>query len=437
MKPYQAIVKLEEITSNPYQPRTLEDPAHVVQIAQSILQDGLLQIPAVRIHDGKYQLAFGHTRLAAYKLLDAALRGLADGKEGPDIAVDLSHHRDDLIQPLLMLISTVSGRPADAYSEMPVTVQAMTDEDMFRRGVVENVNRRNLTAIEEARSMARYRDEFKKTSAEIGELYGLSDSSVRNKLRLLKLPDDVQEMVLHSEIAEYAARLMLPMYDLPDFRRDQAESSSYPDIRPSEILASARRGDNTEVIQAHVNRLLEIYGPRQDPPMLKLIEAAPPSPEPEEPPAPVFVPAPVVSAPQPIHAPAQPAAPAAQKYTPPARPAAPTLVQDDLDDEDEDEEETPAPVGVLRPVQAAAPAKPAEVIPALKPVATESPAKTWDQTQITMTLDISPVRDNGLRYVQVSARINDSGFPMFMGSWIDEFRLPQFLIEIRDRFGLE
>src|SRR5690242_1187333 len=64
----QTLVPVELINPNPYQPRQTEDAEAVAEIAQSIKRNGLMQVPTARQVNGHYQLAFGHTRLAAFKL---------------------------------------------------------------------------------------------------------------------------------------------------------------------------------------------------------------------------------------------------------------------------------------------------------------------------------------------------------------------------------
>src|SRR3990172_290827 len=65
----QMPVSLDLIDPNPYQPRQAEDPAVVAEIAESIQRHGLMQVPTARAAEGgRYQLAFGHTRLAAVRL---------------------------------------------------------------------------------------------------------------------------------------------------------------------------------------------------------------------------------------------------------------------------------------------------------------------------------------------------------------------------------
>ncbi|HLC04797.1 MAG TPA: ParB/RepB/Spo0J family partition protein [Anaerolineales bacterium] len=171
-----AIMKIDQLSPNPYQTREREDPDQVVEVAGSILKVGLLQVPVGRRADGKgVQLAFGHTRLAAYRKL------VADG------------HRE--------------------FEQMPVDVRELSDQEMFELAIRENLERKELTPIEEARAMATYRDQFGKTSEEIGELFHLSASAVRNKVRLLELPAAVQGQV-GAQITEGTARKLLTLQKL-------------------------------------------------------------------------------------------------------------------------------------------------------------------------------------------------------------------------------
>jgi ParB family chromosome partitioning protein len=162
---------LEQIVANPFQTRQAEDPADVARLAESIAQVGLLQVPVGRRRDGRVQLAFGHTRLAAFRQL-----ALEDPR---------------------------------AYGEMPVDERDLSDIELFELAVRENLERRDLTPIEEARAMATYRDTFGKTSDEIGELFGKSGSAARNTMRLLNLPMPVQEKMQSREINESTGRKLL------------------------------------------------------------------------------------------------------------------------------------------------------------------------------------------------------------------------------------
>lgn len=176
---------LDQITSNPYQVRLAEDPEHVTKVALSIAHSGLLQTPVGRVDplDGsRVELAFGHTRLAAYRQL-----------------------RDE---------DVAAGGDGSPWRELPVDVRELTDLELFELAIRENIDRKDLSPIEEARAMATYRDEFKRTSTQIGELFGLNDSTVRNRMRLLELPVPVQERVEAGDITEGTARKLLTVQKL-------------------------------------------------------------------------------------------------------------------------------------------------------------------------------------------------------------------------------
>lgn len=173
-----ALVLIDSLKANPFQPRKDEDPAVVAEIAQNILHnatedfDGLLQVPTVREADGGwFELAFGHTRLAAFRSL-----------------VEQGHER---------------------YMQMRVNVRDLTDLQMFELAVTENIKRRDLNPIEQAEAIRTYQETFGKTSAEAAEFFGVAASTVRGLVRLLNLPEAAQEKVRSGEINTGAARALL------------------------------------------------------------------------------------------------------------------------------------------------------------------------------------------------------------------------------------
>jgi len=223
----QMFVRLEMIQANPWQPRENQSLEEIEKLALSIESDTLLQKPVARYVGEleKYQLAFGHRRLAAYQWL--------------------RDHRLD----------------QNVWNSMPLMVRPMSDEEMFRLAVAENLRRQDLTPIEEAKSMIRYRDEFGKSSVEIGELYGLSDSAVRNKIRLLKLPALVQDLLRRRQITEGAARALVNMYELTDEELLAAEEVDDA-IKPSEIIEISASGAPPQQIAGLVEQLVERVHPR-------------------------------------------------------------------------------------------------------------------------------------------------------------------------------
>ncbi len=169
----QVFVSLDLIDPNPYQPRRTDDKAVVAEIAESIQRNGLLQVPSARQLDGRYQLAFGHTRLAAIKLLNT--------------------------------------QQADGYSKMPLIVRDLGDLQMFELGVAENIKRRDLNPIEQAEAMRRYMQEFNKTSAEAGEFFNCSEEYVRSVTRFNELLPEAKEKFAAGKINVTTARTMLSM----------------------------------------------------------------------------------------------------------------------------------------------------------------------------------------------------------------------------------
>lgn len=156
---------LSLIDPNPYQVRGEENPQAVEQLAASIERVGLLQPPTGRRVGSRVQLAFGHSRLAAFRRL---------------------------------------GR-----KEMPLRLEELTDLSMFEAAVAENIERADLTPIELARAMKRYIEDFQKTSEEAGVFFHVSAETVRGTVRLLALPEEVQEQVASGRLSIGDARKVL------------------------------------------------------------------------------------------------------------------------------------------------------------------------------------------------------------------------------------
>ncbi|NMC84312.1 MAG: ParB N-terminal domain-containing protein [Anaerolineaceae bacterium] len=223
------LIELEWIAPNPYQTRLAEDPEHVERIARSIFVRDLIQIPIGRRSTGGIQLAFGHTRLAAFKLLNRQIqRG--------DLPVD------DIVA-------------MTRFAVMPVIVRELDDLTMFELAVRENSDRKDLNVIEQARAMQVYRDEFGKTSSEIGALFGLGGSAVRNKLRLLKLPGQIQDHLAGGQITEGAARSLLVLYDISTWQLEAGETLQDERLRPSSIVAAACAGEAPELLLERIRQM--------------------------------------------------------------------------------------------------------------------------------------------------------------------------------------
>jgi len=161
------LIDVKAITPNPYQPRQVMDDVTIRELAASIQEHGLLQPPQVRALNGRYQLAFGHRRLAAWKI----------------------------------------AKPGEPF---PCEIAELDDRQMFDRAIVENDDREPLNPVERARALHRYIDEFHVTQLEAGKRFKLgTQGAVSNVLRLLKLPGSIQQMVSNGELAEREARQLV------------------------------------------------------------------------------------------------------------------------------------------------------------------------------------------------------------------------------------
>jgi ParB family chromosome partitioning protein len=132
-----------------------------------------------------------------------------------------------LLQPIL--VRPVAGQ-ADAYEivagerrwraaqkaqlhEVPVVVRTMGDQDALQLGLIENLQRADLTAVDEALGYRRLSDEFKQTQEDIAKTVGKSRPHVANTVRLLELPGAVQEMIRRGELSAGQARALVGVPD--------------------------------------------------------------------------------------------------------------------------------------------------------------------------------------------------------------------------------
>ena len=174
--PELAHVPVDEIHSNPRQPRRRFAPEATEGLAGSIKAQGLLQPIVVRPRpESGYELIAGERRWRA-------------------------------------------ARQAGVET-LPALVREADDRDSLLLGLVENVAREQLSAVEEARAYAVLVDEFGLSLGDIAERVGRSKPAVSNRLRLLELPDEVLWMVARGELTEGHARAVLAVPDHDSRRR--------------------------------------------------------------------------------------------------------------------------------------------------------------------------------------------------------------------------
>jgi ParB family chromosome partitioning protein len=182
-----------------YQPRRQFDETALAELADSIRAHGLLQPILVRPIESeadKYEIVAGERRWRA-----AQRAGLHD---------------------------------------VPVTVQPLTDTQALEIALVENLQRQDLTALEEAEGYQRLIDEFGHSHGELGKLVGKSRSHVANMLRLLGLPEAVKTMVQAGTLSPGHARALLTAADPSALAEAVAQRGL--SVRDTERLAGEMKG---------------------------------------------------------------------------------------------------------------------------------------------------------------------------------------------------
>lgn len=162
-------INIDELRSNPYQPRKLFDEEKIDELAKSIKDYGLIEPIIVK------------KSIKGYEIVAGERRTLASKKAG---------------------LKTIKA-----------IVKDFTDEDMMSIALLENIQREDLNVIEEASAYKKMLDVLRITQEELAEKIGKSRSHVTNILGLLKLPKKVQEMVLTEKISMGHARCLSKLSD--------------------------------------------------------------------------------------------------------------------------------------------------------------------------------------------------------------------------------
>jgi ParB family chromosome partitioning protein len=156
---------LGDIDANPHQPRENFNDEHLGELAASIKKYGVLQPVVVRRAGGRYQLVVGERRFRASK---------------------------------------IAGKPT-----IPAIVRDISDDDSLKFALLENLQREDLTPVEEARGYAALRDEFELSVKDVAGMLGKDRSTVANTLRLLNLPARVIELLEQGKLTAGHARAIL------------------------------------------------------------------------------------------------------------------------------------------------------------------------------------------------------------------------------------
>lgn len=162
-------IPIEKITPNRYQPRTVFDDEKIEELSRTIHTHGVIQPIVVRPFGEQYEIIAGERRYRAIKKL--------------------------------------------GWAEVPAIVRNLNDKETASIALIENLQREELTAIEEALAYQQLLELHSLTQEALAQRLGKGQSTVANKLRLLKLPQFVQTAILNRELTERHARALIAIKD--------------------------------------------------------------------------------------------------------------------------------------------------------------------------------------------------------------------------------
>ena len=168
-------LKLGQIRPNPFQPREEFDAQGLEELTQSIREKGIIQPILVRRRGDYYELIAGERRFRAAQMLK--------------------------------------------LEEIPAIIKDVEDEDSLEISLIENIQRQDLNPIEEARAYKYLIDKFNLTQERVSEVLGKARVSITNTLRLLNLPQEVQEEMRKGRISFAHGRALLEVTDANQQRR--------------------------------------------------------------------------------------------------------------------------------------------------------------------------------------------------------------------------
>ncbi len=165
-------LQLDDLTPNPQQPRITFDPQSLMELTTSIRKHGVLEPILVAETEKGYTIIAGERRYRASK---------------------------------------VAG-----LTTIPALVKESNPKEMLLYGLIENMHRKDLNIMEKAKSYNRMSEEFEYTHKEISEQLGVSRATVSQALRLLSLPDEIQQGLAEEKITESHGRALLMLKDYPE-----------------------------------------------------------------------------------------------------------------------------------------------------------------------------------------------------------------------------
>ncbi len=174
--------RLTDIEPNKNQPRKKFDDAEIQALADSILEHGVIQPIIVRpLPDERYQIVAGERRWRACKMA--------------------------------------------GLTEIPIIVRELTDADTAKIALIENIQRSDLNPVEEAAAYKQLIDQFGMTQDEVAKMVGKSRSVIANSVRLLNLPDEIQDMLKNDRLSVGHAKALVGVDDV-DFMIEMARKAA-------------------------------------------------------------------------------------------------------------------------------------------------------------------------------------------------------------------
>lgn len=158
-------IPLQKLVANPYQPRKIFEDEAIEELAQSIREHGIIQPIVVRKKGSKYEIVVGERRFRAAKLA--------------------------------------------ILNEIPAIVKEMSEEQMMEVAILENLQREDLTPIEEAEAYQSLIEKLNFTQEDLAKRLGKSRPHITNHIRLLQLPDVVRQMVNDGQLSMGHGRTLL------------------------------------------------------------------------------------------------------------------------------------------------------------------------------------------------------------------------------------
>ena len=222
------LIPLDRIEPNPQQPRKIFSDAEMEELAGSIKEYGVLQ-PIILLDGGeKYTIIAGERRYRA---------------------------------------SQIAG-----LDKIPAIIKTMESEKAALIALIENVQREDLNYLEEARAYKKLMDEFELTQSEIAEKVNNQQSTISNKIRILSLPEELQEQLVSNKLTERHARALLKLRDDDDRQKvmekvinnnlnvKQTERLIEDIIQKKEEALRKRRKVNYISYKIYINTIRKAFG---------------------------------------------------------------------------------------------------------------------------------------------------------------------------------